>query len=170
VVSPQALTSLGAESPSRLDIAGDGINLSILGDEAAIASLEVSLPEGLVARQVLARVPAWGTASQSLVATKPGVYDIVLRTATGEVTKRLVAGRDARTRTMQPERLIGLETFLWPAEDTLTGTGLSEVSFVYPESDLGWLPGHGPLGVILVFLVASMVVGFAALKPLGVQI
>jgi hypothetical protein len=44
------------------------------------------------------------------------------------------------------------------------------VSFVYPESDLGWLPGSGPMGVILVFLVASMAFGIAALKPLGVQI
>lgn len=153
----------------QLELAGEGLSLGIEGDEAAIESLEVVLPEGLVAR-ALARTPSSGLAVQELVAAAPGVYDVVLRTASGEVTKRLVAGRDSRTRTMQPERRTGLVTLLWPAEDSLAGTGLTRVSFVYPESDLGWLPGHGPLGVILVFLVASMVVGFAALKPLGVQI
>jgi hypothetical protein len=151
-------------------IAGEGLTLTIEGDEAAIASLAVELPAGLVARTPLFRQARQGVASQELVATQPGVYDIVLRTASGEETKRLVAGGEARTRTMQPERVTGLSMLLWPAERSLAGTGLSEVAFVYPESDLGWLPGSGPLGVILVFLVASMAFGFAALKPLGVQI
>jgi hypothetical protein len=167
VTAAQAANALVGEH--QLELAGQGLNLEIEGDEAAIESLEVVLPEGLVAG-VLGRVPAWGLAVQTLVATAPGAYDVVLRTSSGEVTKRLVAGREARTRTMQPERMTGLETLLWPAEDSLAGTGLTRVSFMYPESDLGWLPGRGPLGVILVFLVASMVVGFAALKPLGVQI
>jgi hypothetical protein len=170
VTSTRASPALAGESQPRFGLAGDGLSLSIEGDATAIASLEVVLPEGLDAREVLARVPESGLAVQALVAASPGVYDIVLRTASGEVTKRLVAGREARTRTLQPERVTGLATLLWPAEGSLAGTGLSRVSFVYPESDLGWLPGHGPLGVILVFLVASMVVGFAALKPLGVQI
>jgi hypothetical protein len=167
VTAAQAANALVGEH--QLELAGQGLSLEIEGEEAAIESLEVVLPEGLVAG-VLGRVPAWGLAVQTLVATAPGAYDVVLRTSSGEVTKRLVAGREARTRTMQPERMTGLETLLWPAEDSLAGTGLTRVSFVYPESDLGWLPGRGPLGVILVFLVASMVVGFAALKPLGVQI
>jgi hypothetical protein len=167
VTAAQAANALVGEH--QLELAGQGLSLEIEGEEAAIESLEVVLPEGLVAG-VLGRVPAWGLAVQTLVATAPGAYDVVLRTSSGEVTKRLVAGREARTRTMQPERMTGLETLLWPAEDSLAGTGLTRVSFVYPENDLGWLPGRGPLGVILVFLVASMVVGFAALKPLGVQI
>lgn len=170
VTAAQVQSPLGGESHPGLGIAGEGLSLSVWGDEATIASLEIVLPEGLVAREVLARVPSSGLAVQEFIAAAPGVYDIVLRTASGELTKRLVAGREARTRTMQPERVTGLATLLWPAEDSLAGTGLSSVSFVYPESDLGWLPGHGPLGVILVFLVASMVVGLAALKPLGVQI
>lgn len=170
VTSARAHAPLAGESELGLGIAGEGLSLSIEGDQAAIDSLEVVLPEGLVAREVLARPPSSGLAVQMLVAAAPGVYDVVLRTASGEVTKRLVAGREARTRTMQPERMTGLSTLLWPAEDSLAGSGLTRVSFVYPYSDLGWLPGHGPFGVILVFLVASMVVGFAALKPLGVQI
>ena len=62
------------------------------------------------------------------------------------------------------------EAVLWPAEDTLAGTGLTEIRFRYPESDLGWLPLSGPFGVLVAFVLASMVVGFIFLKPLGVQI
>jgi len=166
-VPVQQRHALAAEGPR---IAGEGVNLWIEGDAAAIASLEVTLPEGLVAREVLAKVPASGCALMELAAERPGAYDITLRTSAGETTKRLVAGRDARERVMQPERVTGLATLLWPAEDSLAGTGLTQVTFRYPESDLGWLPGSGLVGVLLVFLVASMAVGLLALKPLGVQI
>lgn len=167
---PVPVTAQVADADRGPVLAGEGLSFSVEGDADAIASLEVVLPEGLVAREVLARVPSSGLAVQELVATRPGTYDVLLRTSQGEVTKRIVAGTESRPRTMQPERVTGLATLLWPAESSLSGTGLTRVSFVYPESDLGWLPGSGPLGVILVFLVASMVVGFAALKPLGVQI
>jgi hypothetical protein len=46
---------------------------------------------------------------------------------------------------------------------------LERVAFLYPDSDLGWMPG-GPTGVLIIFLVASMLFGFIALKPLGVKI
>ncbi len=166
-VPVRAEHALVADGPR---IAGEGLSLFIQGDAAAIASLEVTLPDGLVARDVLAKVPTSGCALLELVATQPGAYDILLRTAAGETTKRLVAGADARERVMQPERVAGLATLLWPAEDSLAGTGLTQVSFRYPDSDLGWLPGSGLVGVLLVFLVASMAVGLLALKPLGVQI
>ena len=65
---------------------------------------------------------------------------------------------------------------LWPAEDTLSAP-LARVSFngltnpeAYPYAPLGWLPGSGPLAVLLWFVGFSMLFGFAALKPLGVQI
>ena len=51
---------------------------------------------------------------------------------------------------------------LWPAEDTVpAGVPVANISFEYPRSDLGWLPGSGELGVLLVFLVASMLFGVA---------
>ena len=118
----------------------------------------------------LARLANSCTQRLKLAATQPGSYDIVLRVGGDETIKTLHVGDEARPRAFQPERTTGLATVLWPAEDSLAGTGLERVSFVYPESDLGWLPGTGVLGVILVFLVASMAVGFLALKPLGVQI
>ncbi|MEZ6018509.1 MAG: hypothetical protein R3F49_25685, partial [Planctomycetota bacterium] len=169
-VRPELVASQSAEPGRPPVIAGEGTTLRIAGDAASIGSLELVLPEGLVARSPLARIPAQGCAVQEITATSPGVYDILLRTSAGESTKRFVAGQEARTRTMQPERVTGLSTLLWPAEDSLAGTGLTEVKFVYPESQLGWLPGSGPMGVILVFLGASMLFGFIAMKPLGVQI
>lgn len=159
-----------AHSAEQGRIAGEGTTLVVKGDEETISTLEIDLPEGLVALSPLLRVGEQGKASQELVAAQPGAFDITIRAGGQVVTKQLVAGVQARTRTMQPERLTGFATLLWPAEESLSGTGLTHIQFVYPESDLGWLPGSGPLGVILVFLVASMVVGFAALRPLGVQI
>lgn len=153
-------------------LAGDGITLSIEGDTEAIADLEIELPEGLTRVAPLPRIPGQKTASTEFFAEAPGVYDIVLRTRGQEIKKRFVAGgADEHVRTMQPERVTGfLSALLWPAEDTLDGTGLTHVAFVYPESDLGWLPFEGPGGVLIIFVLASMVVGFLALKPLGVQI
>jgi hypothetical protein len=49
------------------------------------------------------------------------------------------------------------------------GSPFAEVSFEYPERDLAWLPG-GEVGILVVFFVASMLFGAAAIKPLKVQI
>jgi hypothetical protein len=43
------------------------------------------------------------------------------------------------------------------------------VGFEYPDRELGWLPG-GVVGIVIVFLVSSMLFGALALKPLKVQI
>ena len=59
---------------------------------------------------------------------------------------------------------------LWPAEERFgADSPLERVAFIYPDSDLGWLPG-GPGGVLIIFVLASMLFGFIALKPLGVKI
>ena len=152
--------------------AGDGVTLSIQGDADAIAGLELVLPEGLTQVSPMPRIPKQKRASTEFYAVNPGVYDIVIRANEKEVIKRFVAGPEEKTvRTMQPERVTGFfSALLWPAEDTLDGTGLTNVAFVYPESDLGWLPFSGPGGVLIIFVLASMIVGFLALKPLGVQI
>jgi len=167
---PASIAQVVQAQSSAQAIAGDGITVTIRGDAAAIEGLELLLPDGLVARTPLARVPTSGLAAQEFVATEPGEYTLRFWTAGGvETTKRFVAG-GARPRTLQPERARGLAAWLWPAEESLAGTGLTEISFVYPESELGWLPGRGPFGVILVFVVASMLAGVVALRPLGVHI
>jgi len=72
---------------------------------------------------------------------------------------------------MQPERVSGFWiSWLWPAEPTFASDSpIDSVSFLYPDRDLGFLPG-GAFGVLLTFFLASMVFGIAVLKPLNIQI
>ena len=136
------------------------------------AGLELQLPEGLEAISPLVRNAADGKAFQEIVATRAGEFDITLVLAGGnQATKHIVAGEREGVRWMQPERVRGFfSSMLWPVEERFdSSTGLARVSFAYPESDLGWMPG-GPLGIIIVFLIASMAFGFLLLKPLGIQI
>ncbi|MGD2016600.1 MAG: hypothetical protein PVJ89_00675 [Planctomycetota bacterium] len=152
-------------------LAGEGLTLEVMGERAAIEGLEITFPDGLEAVSPVARVARQGRAFVEFVAVQPGEYTILLETGGQTIEKSIVAGDGVEVRAMQPERVSSaLEAILWPAEDTLAGTGLEKVRFVYPESDLGWLPLSGPLGVLVAFVLASMVVGFIFLKPLGVQI
>lgn len=154
----------GSGTMLRIEFAADS--------KAKAAELALELPPGVEALSKLVRVPARGLAFQELVATAPGVHDIalVLPDGTREV-KQLVAG-DARARLMQGRRTnSALSAMLWPAEATFGGSSpFALVDFEYPERDLGWLPGKGPVAILLVLLVASMAFGFAVMKPLGVQI
>lgn len=160
--------------PTQL-MPGQGVMLTIEATEEHqrdIAGLEIEYPEGLTPVSPLGRFPSQGKAHQEIVATAAGQYEIKLRMPSGqEVVKTFVAGED-RPRMLQSERVSNLfEAVLWPAEETLDpATGLAHVKFVYPDSDLGWLPGSGAIGVLLCFLVASMAFGVAVLKPLGIQI
>lgn len=159
------------QHPTQLEVAGDGQTLVIEGTREAIASLEVELPEGLSAISPLARIPSQGNAAIEFVAEKPGVHVVKIRTGGKEVEKTIAVGTDSNLRAKQDRRVGSqLDAVLWPAEDTLSGTGLDVIRFRYPESDLGWLPLSGPFGVLSVFILASMAVGFVFLKPLGVQI
>lgn len=152
-------------------LAGDGLTLEVKGERGAIDGLEITFPEGLKAVSPVALIPRQGRAFVEFIAEQPGEYSIVLTTGGKSIEKVVVAGNEVSVRSLQPERVSSaLEAILWPAEDTLEGTGLEKISFVYPESDLGWLPLSGPLGVLAAFVLASMVVGFIFLKPLGVQI
>ena len=155
-------------------LAGAGNELRVEfkpSQRAECAGLEVVLPVGLEAASPLVRVPSQGLAFQEFVARAPGSYEIELRFPDGRVeTKAVVAGNEA-DRVMQPERVAGLfSAMLWPAEPRFAGDSpLERVAFIYPDRDLGWLPG-GIGGVLIIFIVASMLFGFLALKPLGVKI
>lgn len=155
-------------------MAGQGLTVKVElaeGYERQAPDLEFILPDGIEATSPLVAVPAEGYVFQEIVATRPGQFDLKFVLGGTESIKQLAAG-DVAPRALQPERVSNFfYAVLWPAEDTFPeDSGIARVSFTYPESDLGWLPGSGPLGVILVFLVASMAFGIAALKPLGVQI
>lgn len=135
-----------------------------------VDGLRFEFPEGVRPLSPLVRAPSEGRAFQEVVATAAGEHAIALVLADGtREVKSFVAGVPARR--MQPERGKGFfSALLWPAEDTFASESpFDEIKFVYPDSDLGWLPG-GVGGVLLVFLVASMAFGAAVMKPLGVQI
>ena len=154
-------------------LAGHGTELTVefSADRRDAADLlSVELPDGVVALSGLVRDGQNGVAFLEVAATQPGVHEIafVLSDGTRE-TKELVAG-EAKRR-FQPERVKSVfASLLWPAEPTFgSDSPFERIAFVYPDSDLGWLPG-GVGGVLLVFLIASMAFGILVLKPLGIQI
>ncbi|TDJ70703.1 MAG: hypothetical protein E2O39_09655 [Planctomycetota bacterium] len=159
-------------------LAGQGTMITVELDEAHrqdIASLTIEYPDGLAPLngKPVVRIPAIGKAFHEIIATKAGDYEIAFTLGDGtRVTKRLVAGAETHVRWMQPERVgLALAAALWPVEETFgSDSGFVKISFEYPESDLGWLPMSGVLGVLVVFFVASMAFGVAILKPLGIQI
>ena len=142
------------------------------GQESAAAGLVVVWPEGLTPRSPLVRNGSRGVAFQEFVATAPGDYEVELRLADGDSYTKKVSAGTTEEAYLQPERVSDwLLAWLWPAEDMLPDDSpIASVAFVYPDSDLGWLPMSGLIGVMVVFVVASMAFAFAFIKPLGVQI
>ena len=133
--------------------------------------MRLELPDGLRALSPLVRSGREGRAFVELAAMQPGVHELVFVLPDGtRETKLLVAGLRA-LRSMQPERVKSpWAAMLWPAEPTFASDSPFErIHFAYPERSMGWFP-DGPVGVLLIFVVASMGAGFALLKPLGVQI
>jgi hypothetical protein len=141
------------------------------GHAADVGGLVIEYPDGVQVVSPLVRSTVSGEAWQEIVATASGVHEIVLRLPDGTSETKLFAAGDVAPRTMQPQRVQGLGAILWPAEPPLAGdSAFARVSFTYPDGHLGWLPGSGIMGVLLVFLVASMAFGAVVLKPLGIQI
>ncbi len=135
-----------------------------------VRNLRVELPEGLRPISPLLRVPSEGRAYQELVAVAPVRGDVSLVLADGaRATKAIAAG--APSTLMQPERGRGFfSALLWPAEETFpSDSPFERVRLDLPERPMGWFP-DGPAGVLLVFLVVSMVAGLLVLKPLRIQI
>lgn len=169
-----AFAPLPVDANAASTVAGKGtlIEVELERDRAELASgLVVRYPDGVEPVSPLVRIPSQGRAFQEVRATKAGSYDVVVALADGtQVTKRLVAGPQAERR-MQGERGKGFfHALLWPAEDAFDGDSpFARVAFAYPDAKLGWFPG-GTGGVLLVFLVVSMIAGALAMKPLGVQV
>ncbi len=168
-----AFAAIPVEAQDGRKLAGHGTELVVEFSpehRAAAAGLTIELPDGVIALSGLVHDGSNGIAFQEVAATKPGVHELafVLADGTREV-KLLVAGE--ATRQMQPERVKSFFTaVLWPAEPRFASDSAFErISFEYPDSDLGWLPG-GIGGVLLIFLIASMAFGVVILKPLGIQI
>ncbi|MBL8861215.1 MAG: hypothetical protein JNK02_04305 [Planctomycetes bacterium] len=155
-------------------LAGEGTTLEIVLAEASAArtqDLRVNVPAGLEAVSPLVRVPSEGRAFQEFVARQSGEYELVIEIpGLASVTKRVAAG-DATPRTLQPLRGSSfLDAWLWPAEPAFeSGSPFASISIAYPDRELGWLPG-GAGGIVITFLLASMLFGALAIKPLKVAI
>ena len=177
IVAAQLVTRFGfvpapVHAPTQQLLAGQGTTLAIQLSESArqrVGELELHYPKGLVPVSPLVRVPETGRAFQEFVARTPGCYSIELVLGGERETKQYCAGE--ATPQLQPERGQGFfSALLYPAEPTLpSGSAFARVSFRYPEREFRWLP-DGPEGVLLFFLVVSMLFGLALMKPLHVQV
>jgi hypothetical protein len=135
-----------------------------------VRGLRVELPAGIRALSPLLRVPSEGRAYQEVVAVEPVRGEVSVVLADGSrATKAITAGVTGTS--LQPERGRGFfSALLWPAEENLpTDSPFEVVKLEYPERAMGWFP-DGPAGVLLVFLVVSMLAGLLVLKPLRIQI
>jgi hypothetical protein len=139
------------------------------GREPEISGLTIVYPKAIHATSPLVRSVEEGRAWQEVIALEPGEHELALQLAGESTTKTLVAGDPARI--MQPERGRGFwGAVLWPAEDSFgSSSAFARVAFVYPDRDLGWLPG-GIVGILIVFAVASILFGVAVMKPLKIQV
>jgi hypothetical protein len=145
-----------------------------------VAGLTLELPEGLRALSPLVRAPSEGRAFVELAPSAAGVHELAFALPSGERgTKQVVVGVEP-PRALQPRRVSARDWYrlddpdhwpvLWPAEPAFAAdSAFRSIALAYPQRDLGWLPG-GELGILLSIVVASMVVGALAIKPLGVQI
>jgi hypothetical protein len=142
------------------------------GHEGDVSGLKIDYPDFIrPLTELPVRAPLAGRAFQEIVATAPGSGQITFTLPDGtSVTKDIVAGEEA-PRLMQPERVQGLFlSLLWPAEEAFDkGSSFARIHFAYPDSKLRWMP-DGVFGVLVTFLVASMIFAVAVMKPLKVQI
>ncbi|MCA9000293.1 MAG: hypothetical protein KDB61_00120 [Planctomycetes bacterium] len=170
LVTRYAFDPIPVEASASTALAGVGRTLSI--DWEGAGDLNVRFPKGLDPVSALVRAPEQGRAFQEFVATAPGSFEIEIEGAGETFSKRVWAGERAqnghRFPGVQPARLSGWEVWLWPAEAGLRDG--ARIEFHYPDHALGWLPGSGPSGVLLNMLLFSMLFGFLAIKPLGVEI
>lgn len=141
------------------------------GHGSEVSNLEVRLPGHLLALSPLARNERDGIAVMEFAAVAAGIADVEFLVGGAPVGAKSVAAGDTAPRSMQPERVSSFwSAWLWPAEPTFQADSpIDSVRFVYPDKDLGFLPG-GPGGVLLTFFLASILFGVAILKPLNIQI
>lgn len=150
------------------------------GRWSEVSGLTLELPDGLRALSPLVRAPSEGRAFVEIAPAAAGLHEIAFALPSGERGTKQIAVGDAAPRVLQPRRVSARDWYrlddpdrwpvLWPAEPAFAAdSAFRGIALAYPQRDLGWLPG-GELGILITIVVASMLVGAAAIKPLGVQI
>lgn len=154
-------------------LAGGGttIDIELAPSHAArIGELKLVLPEGVEQVSPMVVNARDGRAFVEVVARASGVHELVFDLGGTRETKLLATGA-VTPRTIQGERGRGfVDALLWPAEPAFADDSpFARIRYTQPPADLGWLPG-GPGGIVLSFLILSMIAGALAIKPLKVQI
>lgn len=181
LIASQLVTRYGFDpvpvvEPQSAHLAGHGVTVTVeWAPEEFDGDFEIQPTEGLVPLSPMVLIRSQGRAFQEFAPTHEGLHEFQIKAGVAQVTKRLWAGVPevlAEPRiAIQPVRVRGWARWLWPAEAGLPEVPrLKMIEFAYPERDQGWLPGRGPAGVLLWFVLASFVGGLLAIKPLKVQI
>lgn len=177
LVLAQLVVRYGFDPVPVVELPADGsmprdkntIQVSFARGAAGTEDLEIEYPDGIVPLSKLVVNRSQGKAFQHFAAVRPADGTIRILVGGKPVAEKEIVAGDRRTRSMQPERVAGFWAWMWPAEDSLSGSPVERIAFVYPERDLRFLPG-GVGGIVLTFLVASMAFGLLILKPLNIQI
>lgn len=162
------------ETGAAAMLPGEGTMIEIelkRAERAKVAGLSLVLPPELTPLSPLLRSASDGKAYQEVVATRAGTGEIEILVDGVRVGSKEIAMGDARPRLMQPQRVASpLAAILYPAEATFPSESpLSRVAFHYPDRDLAYLL-DGEFGMILNFLIISLMFGIVIIKPLKVQI
>lgn len=146
--------------------------VAILDDDARdqVRDVVVELPPTLALKSPIVRNERKGVIAFEVVAVAEGDDEIRFTFPDGSTsTKQIVTG-DSYDGPLSGIRGSGLEDrILWPTEGSYLDSPLEKVSFAYPSRDLPWMI-DGPFGIIIYFLIFSMIGGVAILKPLNIQI
>ncbi len=145
-----------------------------------VRGMRVELPAGVRALSPLVRALSEGRAYIEVVPVAAGKHELAFELADGTRATKLLEAGGSHPRTLQPRRVNARDWYrlhdpdhcavLWPAEAPLASDSpFRSIALAYPHRDQGWLP-EGEVGVLITFVVASMLFGFLALKPLGVQV
>ena len=170
---PIEVTSLEEQAADEIK-SGRGTMLEVVmkkGHEGEVTKLTLELPDGIEAITPLVRNGYDGVAFQEVIATRAVDGEIEIKIDGERIgVKKIVAGTE-RTRLMQPERVSSFWlSLLWPAEETFASDcPVGSITYVYPSRTLWW-GFAGPGGVLLLFLIASILFGVVILKPLNIQI
>jgi hypothetical protein len=164
--------------PTAELLAGEGVLVEVeLAPEAQsrIAEAQILLPPTLTAISPVVRIPSEGRLMVEVAAVASGVEELVVALGEERVAKVVVTGDAEPPAVLQPERTRGAASLLWPGEPSTAGTAVARVVVPHPDrpvAGFGWspLPLEGVGGLMILFFVFSIVIGGAALKPLGVQI
>ncbi|MCA9299191.1 MAG: hypothetical protein KDA28_09005 [Phycisphaerales bacterium] len=156
---------------------GKGTTVTLVmakGDEKRVADVEVDLPKTLEIKSPIVRNTRQGKLFFEVVPVAAGDEVMHFRMPGGvDVEKRIVTGDLGQVPVgdvLQGLRSTAFADKLqYPGESSPSGSPIAKVEFAYPERDVPG-PVDGVMGILLLFLVASMAFGFALLKPLKIQI